>query len=90
MKAAPKRRRSSPPQPADELPLQALYRVSELARAASVSHRRLKRLLRIEGVRTFHVCRALFVPLTELEDKVPALWESIKAAETLRRALDVR
>jgi len=34
------------------------------------------------------VGRLLLVPLAELEEKVPALWESVRAAESLRRALD--
>jgi hypothetical protein len=72
----------------DGLPIQPLYLVAELARAMRVPHRRLQKLLKTEDVRVFRVGRLLLVPLTELEDKVPALWESVKAAESLRRALD--
>jgi hypothetical protein len=72
----------------EDLPIQALYPLGHLARAIGVSHRRLQRLLGIEGVRVFRVGRFLFVPLTELEEKVPPLWESIKVADSLRRALD--
>jgi len=70
------------------LPVQALYPVSELARAMGVSHRRLQRLLEASEVYVMRAGRFLYVPLTELEEKVPPLWESIKAAESLRRALD--
>jgi hypothetical protein len=66
------------------LPIQALYSVNQLARAVGVPHRRLQRLLKSEGVRLLHVGRFLLVPLTELEEKVEPLWESIKAAEALR------
>jgi hypothetical protein len=70
------------------LPIQALYPVSELARVMGVSHRRLQKLLETSEVYVMRAGRFLYVPLTELEEKVPPLWESIKAAESLRRALD--
>jgi hypothetical protein len=66
------------------LPIQALYSVNQLARAAGVPHRRLQRLLKLEEVRVLHAGRFLLVALTEIEDKLPLLWESIKAAEALR------
>jgi hypothetical protein len=72
----------------EALPLQALYPVNHLARAMGVPHRRLQRLLKVEGVQVFRVGRLLLVPLTELEEKVPAVWESVKAVETFRRAID--
>jgi hypothetical protein len=62
--------------------------VAQLARAMAVPHRQLQRLLEAEGVQVFRAGRLLLVPLTELEEKVPALWESVRAAESLRRALD--
>ena len=84
-----KRRSHSTTRPRVEgLPIQALYPVSELARAVGVTHRRLQKLLKIEGVHVYRVGRFLFVPMTELEEKVPPIWESIKASESLRRALD--
>jgi hypothetical protein len=72
----------------EALPIQALYPVSALARAMGVSHRRLQKLLETAEVCVMRAGRFLYVPLTELEEKVPPLWESIKAAESLRRALD--
>jgi hypothetical protein len=70
--------------PADPSPLPR-----ERARAAmGVSHRRLQKLLETSEVRVMRAGRFLYVPLTELEEKVPPLWERIKAAESLRRALD--
>ena len=36
----------------DALPLQALYPVNHLARAMGVPHRRLQRLLKVEGCRS--------------------------------------
>jgi hypothetical protein len=70
------------------LRLHALYRVSELAKAVGVSHRRFQRLLRVQGVQLLRCGRFMYVPLSELEDKIPPLWDSIKAAEMLRSAID--
>lgn len=70
------------------LRLQALYPVGVLARAVGMRHRRFQRLLRLQGVHVIRCGRFMFVPLSELEDKVRPVWEAIKAAETLRRALD--
>jgi hypothetical protein len=39
-------------------------------------------------VRCFSTETSVWVPLSELELKVPALWESIKAAEMLRRLIE--
>ena len=72
----------------ESLPIQALYPVSELARAMGISHRQLQKLLKTAEVCLMRAGRFLYVPLTELEEKVPPLWESLKAAESLRRALD--
>jgi hypothetical protein len=88
MRTVKRRSHSSQRPPIEGLRLKALYPVSELARAIGVSHRRLQKLLQIEEVRVYRVGRFLFVPLTELEEKVPPLWESIKAGEAMRRALD--
>jgi hypothetical protein len=70
------------------LPIQGLYPVGHLAPVVGITHRHLQRLLKNEGVQVYRVGRFLLVPLTELEEKVPVLWDSIKAAELLRRALD--
>jgi hypothetical protein len=88
MKTVKRRSRSTQRPRIESLPVQALYSVAQLARAMGVTHRRLQRLLKIEEVQVFRVGRFLLVPLTELEEKVPPLWESVKAAESLRRALD--
>jgi len=82
-----KRRSRSIQRRMESLPIQALYSVNQLAQAMGVTHRRLQRLLRIEEVEVFRVGRFLLVPLTELEEKVPRLWESVKAAESLRSSL---
>ena len=75
------------PESLASLPLQALYPAGRLARALGISHRRFQRLLRVQGVHVLRCGRLMYVPLSELEDKIRPLWESIKAAEMLRRAL---
>jgi hypothetical protein len=46
---------------------------------------RLRRLLRSNGVELLRSGRALFVPLTEVQRKIPPLWESLCLAERMRR-----
>jgi hypothetical protein len=71
-----------------DLPLRAAYPLRALANAASMDRRTLRRILDHGGVRCFKTETSVWVPLSELELKVPALWESIKAAEMLRRLVE--
>ena len=88
MSAAKRRARSTKRARVKPLPIQALYYVSQLARATGVTHRRIQRLLSTEGVRVYQLGRDVIVPLTELEEKVPHLWESVRAVQSLRAGLD--
>ena len=74
--------------PLADLPLRAVYPLGALAKAASMDRRTLRRVLDRSGVRCFETDTSVWIPLSELELKVPALWESIKAAEMLRRLTD--
>ena len=58
-----------------ELPLRAAYTV-----AARIERRRLRRALDEAGVIFLRSGRVNLVSLSELERKVPTLWEGIKAA----------
>jgi hypothetical protein len=71
-----------------DLTLRAAYPLRALAKAASMDRRTLRNILDREGVRCFRTETSVWVPLSELELKVPALWESIKAAEMLRRLIE--
>jgi hypothetical protein len=71
-----------------DLPLRAAYPLGALAKAASMDRRTLRGVLDRGGVRCFSTETSVWVPLSELELKVPALWESIKAAEMLRRLIE--
>jgi hypothetical protein len=70
------------------LPLRALYPLGQLARAVGLSDRRLEHLLEKAGVELLRHGWAKYVPLSELEQKVRPLWESIKSAEMIRRAIE--
>jgi hypothetical protein len=67
-----------------DLPVQALYPLALLARASGADRRTLKGVLDRAGVRCFQTSASVWVPLSEIELKVPPLWESIRAAQMLR------
>ena len=71
-------------EPLTSLPLHAVYKLALLAKATSLDARTLKTILERAGVQFVRAERGVWVPLSELELKVPALWESVKAAEMLR------
>jgi hypothetical protein len=70
------------------LPLRALYTVGELTKATAIPRRLLIRLFEDADVRFLRVGRLMYVPLSELEEKVQPIWEGIKAAEMLRHVSD--
>ena len=70
------------------LPLRAFYSLASLTRATALDRRTLRTVLERAGVQQVRTGRSVWVPLSELELKVPALWESIKAAEMLRHLLE--
>jgi len=68
------------------LEVRAFYSVPALARIGNVSANRLRRLLRANGVTFISAGRALFVPLTEIQRRIPPLWDCLcLAAETRAR-----
>jgi hypothetical protein len=70
------------------LEIRAFYSVAELARAAGVPSYKLLRLLRRCHVAFIHAGRAHYVPLSEIREKIPPLWQSLCSAQELRRACD--
>ena len=70
------------------LPLKAAYTLTELATATSMERRTLKRLLDRADVEFVRSGRAIFVSISELEDKVRPLWEGIREVERLRQGVD--
>jgi len=75
-----RKQRSSVP-----LQVQELYSVARLARFANVTRHVLRRVLRSNGVVLLNGGRSLFVPLSEIQRKIPPLWESLCLAEEVRR-----
>jgi hypothetical protein len=71
--------------PSGSLGVQALYTIPALARVANVTRYLLRRLLLASGVPLLRSGRVLYVPLSEIEKRIPPLWESICAGEKLRR-----
>jgi hypothetical protein len=66
---------------------QAIYSVSVLAKVANVTHQLLLRILRASGVELIRSGRAVLVPSSEIQKKIPALWKSIELADRQRRAM---
>jgi hypothetical protein len=66
-----------------DLPVRPLYTVAELGRAFGIERRRLRRILEQAGVSFVMSGDVRLVSLSELERKVPPLWEGIKAAYAL-------
>ena len=73
---------------APNLPLRALYSLTQLAKACSLDARTMRAVLDEAGVRFLKTGQSWWVPLSELELKVPPLWESIKAAEMFRHLVE--
>lgn len=67
------------------LEVQAIYSVATLARIANVTRHLMNRVLRANHIEMRRVGRALFVPLSEIRERIPWLWESLCAAEETRR-----
>jgi hypothetical protein len=61
-----------------------LFPVAWLVAASGQSRRVLDGMLRHHGVELVRVGRSNFISLTELEDKIPVLWEGIRHVEWLR------
>jgi excisionase family DNA binding protein len=68
------------------IPIRAAYDVRELADAAGLTQQTFRRMLHNNGVEFMKSGRSRYVPLVEIEKKLPALWESIKTAVFLKHA----
>ena len=73
-----------------ELNLQSFYGVCALAEVANVSRYVMNRLLRLAGVRFQRIGRSVLVPVSEIEEKIPLLWNSLQVLERVRRAASER
>ena len=66
------------------LSLRALYSISELASVAGVHRHVMRRLVLGSGVRFVSTGRKLLVPLSEIQDRLPDLWQSLLRLERAR------
>jgi hypothetical protein len=74
----------------ESLTVKAIYSIAELARIASVTRQLLGRLLHANRVEFIHSGRSVFVPLSEIEKKIPPLFVSLLSAETLQKLAQER
>ena len=70
--------------PRSPLQARAFYSITALARIGNVNTYTLRCLLRANGVTLLRAQRVLFVPVTEIQAKIPPLWESICLVAELR------
>jgi hypothetical protein len=78
------------PAPPPPLPVKAVYRIGDLAKALNIPWRRLKRMLENMDVKFMRVGRLWLVPLSEIEEKAPPIWDKILLDQRAKRALDDR
>ena len=66
-----------------ELPIKPMYSLAELARLCGVERRVLRKLFAREGIEILGHRRLSFVSLSEIERKLPSLFEGIRVAHSL-------
>jgi AraC-like DNA-binding protein len=66
-----------------DLPIKPFYSLSELARVCGVQRRTLRKLFHREGIELLGSGKLAFVSLSEIERKLPTLFEGIRAAHHL-------
>jgi hypothetical protein len=76
------------PAPPPLLPIKAVYRIGDLAKATNIPWRRLKRMLENVDVEFMRVGRLWLVPLSEIETKARPLFDKIVLDQRAKRALD--
>ena len=69
-----------------QLRVQAAYSIAQLLDFAGLSRHVLRTLLQTGGVQFLRSGRVLFVPLAEIEQKLPKLWQSFWLLEGSRLA----
>lgn len=65
------------------LPIKPVYSLSELASACGIPRRLLRKLFARQGIEILGRHRLAFVSLSEIERKLPTLFEGIRAAHFL-------
>jgi len=62
----------------DQIGLPGLYSIGTLAWLSGVTRHVMLRLLREGGVRFVRSGRALYVPMTEIQERLPAFWKTLQ------------
>jgi len=70
-----------------DLPIKPMYSLSELGNACGVKCRVLRKVFAREGIVILGRHRASYVSLSEIERKLPTLFEGIRAAHILLEGL---
>ena len=66
-------------EPTGEFTLPAFYTISVLARLGNVSEYLIRRLIHKSGVQRVRAGRTILIPVTEIEQKMPLLFKSLKS-----------
>jgi hypothetical protein len=66
-----------------DLPIKPMYSLSELASACGIRCRLLRKVFAREGIVILGRHRGAYVSLSEIERKLPTLFEGIRAAHVL-------
>jgi hypothetical protein len=70
-----------------DLPIKPFYSLTELARVCGVERRALRKLFQRKGLELLGSGKLVFVSLSEIERKLPTLFEGIRAAHNLLEGL---
>jgi hypothetical protein len=66
-----------------ELPIKPVYSLTELARICCVERRVLRKLFARQGIEVIGGGKLSFVSLSEIEQKLPSLFEGMRVAHSL-------
>jgi hypothetical protein len=66
--------------------LKALYTLKELALAAGLSKHRMQKLLTAQNVFVFRAEGCVYVPATEVRDRLGPMWDAIVLVDATRAA----
>jgi hypothetical protein len=74
--------------PRKPLGVKVLYQAAELARGIGLSHEALMHLLTARDIYIYRIGRNVFIPLSEIREKLQPIWDSMVATERRDRDVD--
>ena len=72
----------------DKLELQAVYRAAAPAQFTNTNRYLMAQLLHQAGVLSLRVGSTVVIPVPQIKEKTPLLWESLQAVHRGRRAVE--